>query len=136
MGTRVTFTPDLLEREHELGALSTAVGRARDGAGAAVLIQGPAGVGKSRLLARARAEAAGGGTQVLEARGASLEREFAFGVARQLFEAVWRDATSQSVGGCSAGRPGFRSACSARRGRSSWRRAGTPRSARCTASTG
>jgi DNA-binding CsgD family transcriptional regulator len=88
MGTRVTFTPDLLEREHELEALSAAVADARDGAGGAVLIQGPAGVGKSRLLARARADAAGGGMEVLEARGASLEREFAFGVARQLFEAV------------------------------------------------
>jgi DNA-binding CsgD family transcriptional regulator len=86
--TRVTSTPDLLERDDELRAIAEAVERTRDGSGGLVLLQGPAGVGKSRLLARARRDAADAGLDVLEARGAPLEREFAFGIARQLFEAT------------------------------------------------
>lgn len=88
MGTRVSSTPDLLEREAELEALADAIRRATDGAGTSVFIQGPAGAGKSRLLARARRDAGAAGLRVLEARGAPLEREFAFGVARQLLEAT------------------------------------------------
>jgi DNA-binding CsgD family transcriptional regulator len=107
MRTRATFTPELLERDHELAALSAAVARAREGAGGAVLIQGPAGVGKSRLLARARSEATGAGTQVLEARGASLEREFAFGVARQLFETTLATADAAERARLFAGAAGL-----------------------------
>ena len=62
--------------------------RAREGSGGVVIVEGPAGVGKSGLLASARASAREGGMQVLEARGAALEREFAFGLVRQLFEEV------------------------------------------------
>ena len=79
-------TPHLLERDAELEALSGAVARVRDGTGGWLLIEGPAGVGKSRLLASARASAEEAGLPVLGARGAPLEREFAFGVARRLFE--------------------------------------------------
>ena len=44
---------------------------------------GEAGIGKSALLAAARERAAG--MRVLTAAGGSLERDFGFGVARQLF---------------------------------------------------
>lgn len=87
MGTRLTSTPDLLERERELETLSDAIRHVKEGGGGSVLVQGSAGLGKSRLLARARRDAGAAGIGVLEARGASLERDFAFGVARQLFEA-------------------------------------------------
>jgi hypothetical protein len=40
------------------------------------------------LLAAVRVEAQRAGTKVLAARGSQLEREFAYGVARQLFEPV------------------------------------------------
>jgi DNA-binding CsgD family transcriptional regulator len=86
MRSKTTTIPHLLEREPELEALGDALARAADGSGGCVLIEGPAGVGKSRLVASARARAAEAGLRVLQARGAALEREFAFGVARQLFE--------------------------------------------------
>ena len=86
MRTQPTSIPDLLERERELNALGDAVARTREGVGSALLIEAPAGVGKSRLVASARALAREAGLRVLEARGAVLEREFAFGVARQLLE--------------------------------------------------
>lgn len=86
MRSKTTSIPHLLEREPELAALGGAVARTREGAGGCVLIEGPAGVGKSRLLASARALAADAGLRVFEARGAVLEHEFAFGMARQLFE--------------------------------------------------
>ena len=50
------------------------------------MIEGPAGIGKTALLAQTREAAAEAGLQVLSARGHELEHEFAFGVARQLFE--------------------------------------------------
>ena len=76
----------LLDRDGELEALATETERAREGDGSVVLVEAPAGGGKSALLAAARARAAADGVRVLQARGAVLEREFAFGVARQLFE--------------------------------------------------
>jgi predicted ATPase len=54
MGSQTTSIPALLERENELEALRRAVADAREGAGRVVLVEGPAGVGKSRLLASAR----------------------------------------------------------------------------------
>src|ERR1700755_2655408 len=89
-----TSIPELLERELELEALAGAVARARAGAGRCVVIEAPAGVGKSRLVAGVRRLARQAGLQVLDARGAALERECAFGVARQLFEQTVNAATA------------------------------------------
>jgi DNA-binding CsgD family transcriptional regulator len=75
-----------LEREQEMQALESMLERARAGAGTTLLIEGAAGVGKTRLLAAARDAASG--VTVLSARGDELEREFPFGVARQLFESA------------------------------------------------
>ena len=58
--------------------------RARQGRGCALVVEGPAGIGKTALLAAGRDAAEGEGFRVLRARGAELEREFAFGVVRQL----------------------------------------------------
>ncbi len=76
----------LLERAPELAQLDVTLGAMRDGIGGAVLIQGPAGIGKTRLLSVAAERAAEGGALRLSARGGELERDFAFGVARQLLE--------------------------------------------------
>src|SRR4051794_5244821 len=51
-----------------------------------LLVEGPAGIGKSRLLAEVRRQAPELGAFVLTARGSELEREFPFGGVRQLFE--------------------------------------------------
>ena len=80
----------LLERDRELAALERLIEGARADGGRVVLIEGPAGIGKTRLLAVARERAARGMT-VLTARCSELEREFSFGAVRQLFEPVARD---------------------------------------------
>src|SRR5215211_6391411 len=76
----------LLERGEELARIESALAEARAGRGAFVVIEGPPGIGKTALLAAARSAAAEGGMRVLRSRGAELERDFAFGVVRQLFE--------------------------------------------------
>ena len=60
---------------------------ARAGSGGAVVLEGPAGIGKSSLLAAARTAAAPE-LRVLSARGGELERELPFGIVRQLLEPV------------------------------------------------
>jgi DNA-binding CsgD family transcriptional regulator len=78
----------LLEREREQTAMARLIAEARGGSGRLVVLEGSAGIGKTRLLSAARSEAELAGMQVLTARGSELEREFAFGVLRQLFEPV------------------------------------------------
>ncbi len=81
-------TAALLERDGELETLGSAFATARKGASQTMLIEATAGTGKSVLLAEASARASEAGLQVLAARGSELEQQFAFGVARQLFEPV------------------------------------------------
>jgi DNA-binding CsgD family transcriptional regulator len=107
MRSQSTSTPHLLEREPELEALGAAVERAREGAGGCVLIEGPAGVGKSGLMASARRLAQVAGLRVLEARGATRERDFAFGVARQLFEQPVATASEEERRALLAGAAGL-----------------------------
>src|ERR1700677_2789292 len=78
----------LLERDRELERIGRCLSQARQGRGGAVVVEGPAGIGKTALLAAGRDAAEGEGFRVLRARGAELEREFAFGVVRQLVEPV------------------------------------------------
>ncbi len=75
----------LLERGEELDALRLHLDRVSRDGGLAV-IAGAAGIGKTRLLRAVHAEAGDLGLRVLTARCSALERDFAFGVARQVFE--------------------------------------------------
>ena len=77
----------LLERDRELGEIFERLEAARTGAGSALVVEGPGGIGKTELLLAAERAARDRGMCVLSARGGELEREFAFGVVRQLFEA-------------------------------------------------
>jgi DNA-binding CsgD family transcriptional regulator len=77
----------LLEREPQLAALRAAIDAAAGGAGGGVLVEGAAGTGKTSLL-DAAAAAADPRMAVLRAAGGELERDFAFGAVRQLFEPV------------------------------------------------
>jgi len=79
------MTGELLEREAELAALGEVLGAARAGRGGVAVVEGPAGIGKSRLLDAARASAAAAGMEVLRASGRELETEASFGVAVELF---------------------------------------------------
>jgi hypothetical protein len=76
----------LLERERETELLARALADARSGRGAAVLVEGAAGIGKTRLLDFARREGHARGVEMLSARGMELERNFGWGIVRQLFE--------------------------------------------------
>lgn len=76
----------LLERESELARASALLFGAKAGDGRLLVVEGPPGIGKTALLARLSREAREAGFRALQARGEDLEREFPFGVARQLFE--------------------------------------------------
>ena len=84
----------LLERDAELEAIERSLARAVDGVGELIVVDGPAGVGKTSLLDATRAAAAAAGLLTLRARGAELERAFAFGVVSQLFDEVVREETA------------------------------------------
>ena len=83
----------LFEREAELSALRGLLHAARAGDGRLAVLRGPPGIGKSALLQAAQVLAEDKGFAVLAARGVELEREFPFGVARQLFEPALRPLT-------------------------------------------
>src|SRR6476659_4266576 len=83
----------LLERGDELARIESALAEARAGRGTFVVIEGSAGIGKTALLAAVRAEAEDSGMRVLRSRGTELERDFAFGVVRQLFEPALAEAS-------------------------------------------
>jgi DNA-binding CsgD family transcriptional regulator len=76
----------LFERHQELARIESVLADARTGRGRFIVIEGPAGIGKTALLAAAREAAGESGMQVLRSRGGELERDFAFGVVRQLLE--------------------------------------------------
>jgi DNA-binding CsgD family transcriptional regulator len=76
----------LLERQEELAQIESVLASGREGSGSMLVIEGPAGIGKTAMLAAACAAAEAGGMRLLRSRGAQLEREFPFGVARQLLE--------------------------------------------------
>ncbi len=78
----------LLERGRELSAVARALDDAGRGRGRAVLVEAPAGIGKTSLLRAASAAAAGAGFTCLRARAGELERDFAYGCVRQLLEPV------------------------------------------------
>jgi len=76
----------LVERGREWARIGARIDAAAAGSGSTILIEGEPGIGKTALLAATRELAAKRGLEVLHARGADLEREIGFGVARQLLE--------------------------------------------------
>jgi len=78
----------LWDREAELAEISRALARAHGGEAGLLVLRGPAGIGKSALLQDAQRLAEEIGLVVLRARAAPVEREYPYGVVRQLFEPV------------------------------------------------
>src|SRR3954452_11620643 len=105
MAASNTYT--LLERDGELARIEELLARVDSGAGDALALHGGAGVGKTRLLAEASERAARAGLRVLHARGGELEREFPFGVVRQLFEAPLQAASERERSRLLAGAAGL-----------------------------
>jgi DNA-binding CsgD family transcriptional regulator/tetratricopeptide (TPR) repeat protein len=77
---RPTPVPRLRGRQTEIAALSEALDRVASGRYATVLIDGEAGIGKTRLLATALEDARGRGMQVAAARAVELEQTRPFGL--------------------------------------------------------
>ena len=78
----------LLERDRELTAISEALAEAQQGRGQVVLLDAPAGLGKTSLLQAATTMAADAGFTVHRARASELEHDFAYGCVRQMLEPV------------------------------------------------
>jgi DNA-binding CsgD family transcriptional regulator len=87
----VAMPPRLLERSAELDELVAGLEAARGGAGRFVVVEGAAGIGKTRLLAAARETVGRTGVRALSARGTELERDFPFALVRQLLEPAVRE---------------------------------------------
>lgn len=100
-------TDRLLERERELEAFGKAFDRLAVGAGSLVLVEGAAGIGKTRLLSEAVGLAEKRRFLVRTARAGQLEREMPFGVARQLLEPVIERASAQERSRLLAGSAGM-----------------------------
>ena len=90
-------TPDgLVDREREIALLEASLGDLAEGTSGCLLVEGPAGIGKTRLLDELRRLAVGAGVWVRSARSSPSEQSFEWGVVRQLFglgvdDAVGRD---------------------------------------------
>ena len=109
MPSRLRATGDprlaLLEREREIATIEALVrDQLTEGF---VVLEGRAGIGKTRLVLAARDAAADAGLQVLFARGAELEQDFGYGVVRQLFEPVLATATATERADLLAGPAAF-----------------------------
>lgn len=76
----------LLEREDERSAIREGCVAVAGGAGGVLLIVGEAGIGKTALLHEVGRLEGELGVRALRASGALLERDFGYGVVRQLFE--------------------------------------------------
>lgn len=96
------FSGGLLERDAELTRVQELLHQARAGSGALTVIRGPAGIGKTSIAGRVAAEAADAGFTVLRARAGELESDFAFGVARNMFEPAIRAAKQSIFDGAAA----------------------------------
>lgn len=91
-----------LAREVERAELRAQVEAAVAGAGGFVVVEGPAGIGKTTLLDDLVGAAAEREMRVLRARGGELERDHPLGVARRLLEAAIGDPAVVAAAGAAA----------------------------------
>lgn len=87
----------LHERERELALLEQAIVDAKADESRLVLIEGQAGIGKSRLLLEMRRMAEAAGFAVVVASGYEFERDYAFGMLRQLIGNAQREIGDNEV---------------------------------------
>jgi DNA-binding CsgD family transcriptional regulator/tetratricopeptide (TPR) repeat protein len=87
--------PNLLEREAEVAALDQALADAVAGQGSVVAIEGPPGIGKSRLVASAVELARARDMYTLSVRATELERSYPYGIVRQTADSVTLDKSEE-----------------------------------------
>ena len=99
----------LLEREGEIDALDDAIAAAAAGRGSVVVDRRPAGHRQEQPAARRGGVAGEPGLTVASARAGELERDFVWGVVRQLLEPMVREAGSGELmtGAAALARPVF-----------------------------
>jgi DNA-binding CsgD family transcriptional regulator len=78
----------LLDRSSEVGALEDALAAVPDRAGRVIVIEGPAGIGKTALLRFACNRARDTDLGVLSAHASEFERTYPWGIVRSLFAPV------------------------------------------------
>jgi DNA-binding CsgD family transcriptional regulator len=76
----------LLERERELAEIERLLDGVRSGAGELLVVESPAGAGKTRLIEAVCEAANERGMYVLATTASELERDLAFGVVRSMLE--------------------------------------------------
>jgi DNA-binding CsgD family transcriptional regulator len=91
MSRSATHATELIGRAREMRALFERIAAAKDAGGGALLVRGAAGIGKTSLLAAARAHAAGQGFQILATTGIQSESELPFSGLHPLLRPVLRD---------------------------------------------
>lgn len=87
----------LHQRERELELIESALIDAKAAESRLVLIEGRAGIGKSRLLLEMRRLAESAGFAVVTARGYEYQRDYAFGMLRQLIDNAQREDGENEV---------------------------------------
>src|SRR6185437_4998796 len=84
MGEGAAIAAGLYGRASELATIDEVVVDASSGRSRALVLQGPAGIGKSALLGYAAAAGTAAGVRVLRCRGVESEAELAFAALHQL----------------------------------------------------
>jgi DNA-binding CsgD family transcriptional regulator len=85
----------LVEREPELARVAAALEAVGGGSGRLVVVEGPAGIGKSSVLRAACDRGRERGFSVLAGVAGEFERELGFGVVHQLFESTLRGVSAR-----------------------------------------
>ena len=93
----------LLEREEELARFDQLFERAREGSGQLLVVSGPAGIGKTRLMEAASSAAADLGFYVGRAVAGELEWDLAWGLSAGCVERRLNPARGAAVVPLSAG---------------------------------
>ena len=123
VATQPATTPGdapLIERAVEIEVLDGAVRCLAEGDGGVVVLDAPAGLGKTALLEHAALTAADAGCLVRRAAPGPLERHFPFGVVRALLEAPLREASDERARAAARRRRGAGRLAAARRDRPQW----------------
>ena len=92
---RSTMRDGLLERDAELAALDSALEAAIGGRGSVVAVEGPPGIGKSRLVNAALDLARERGMYTISVRATELERSYPYGIVRQTADSVQLDKSEE-----------------------------------------